>query len=422
VQLSDGTFAVKIFKPDRASTSPTPEGLPSDMASLTYLQTSGTVDAEELKEGFKREIETLRRFSGEDHPHLISLLAAFRHGDDYCVIFRWARCDLKTLWRDSAKWNWDPDPLSKPTLQWMLEQCRGIASGLHRIHRYTRSETMADGHLAAPHNNIIYGRHGDIKPENILVFCKQNQPEDRGTLVITDFGLTRFHTEGTKSYFSSKDVLNTFSYRPPECDMEECRITQSFDIWSFGCVLLEFIAWYLGGWALVLKFVRVRKTIDPVLNGWNVDQFFEAVRPEGETEGPVFFRVKLEVHQFVINELHAHPKCSEPIHKLLDYIMTHMLVVVSRGVQQRDDSSQVHTELDKLCKMVAPPEYKLVPSPRKTALAEIPIPEAVEMPLNQIAKQNTAARFNQLREHTGRTRRLPPHSPRRTQTHPPHGN
>ena len=176
----------------------------------------------------------------------------------------------------------------------MLEQCRGIASGLQSIHVYQPTESLDDDFIH-PRNKSIYGRHGDIKPDNILLFRNQKDPNHRGRLVITDFGLTRFHSDGTKSYFTHKEITATLTYRPPECDMEGCTISRSFDIWSFGCVLLEFMAWYLGGWDLVDKFVQHRMALNPLLYGWNIDQFFEIVRPQGMIDGPVYACVKHEV-------------------------------------------------------------------------------------------------------------------------------
>jgi serine/threonine protein kinase len=236
-----------------------------------------------------------QRFSCDVHPHLISLQAAYCHGDTYCVILPWAECDLKGLWkRESGSLG---DPLNKRNLTWLLGQCVGIASGLQKIHHYTTTETATHAKAdASPHNNKIYGRHGDIKPENILLFLDPRNPRDLGRLVLADFGLSRFHSEITKTYFTYKDVITTITYRPPECDMEERTVSRSFDIWSLGCVLLEFVTWYLGGWDLVNEFVSGRKTLNPLYPGWLVDDFFEIVKDEKSSPGTVYVRVKCEVH------------------------------------------------------------------------------------------------------------------------------
>ncbi|AEO69058.1 uncharacterized protein THITE_2026366, partial [Thermothielavioides terrestris NRRL 8126] len=191
---SNGQFAIKHFKPDLHKRS-------------GRSRSQNTLKA--IRREFKREIEILNRFSGDEHPHLISLQASFRHGDEYCVIVPWAERDLKSMWRDCP----NGDPLDKPNLEWMLGQCLGIASGLHKIHFYRidgegeeeeeEEEDSSDDEYEEEDDILssrrIYGRHGDIKPENILLFRNAADAADRGRLVITDFGLSRFHSDGTKS-------------------------------------------------------------------------------------------------------------------------------------------------------------------------------------------------------------------------------
>lgn len=304
--MSSGLFAVKFFKlaPMPASSNfsnpPSPSVTISDYSSPPSPSVISSSTAAEpltprtlqaIRREFEREIEILSRFSGDVHQHLISLQAAFRHGDDYCVILPWAESDLLTLWQKTRP----GPPLHKPNLEWVLEQCRGLTSGLSHIHVYQVTEPRIDERLVNRRSEPIYGRHGDIKPANILLFRNKKNPGDKGRLVITDFGLTRFHSDGTKTYFSHKGVVATLTYRPPECDMEGAQISPSFDIWSLGCVLLEFIAWYLGGWTLQQDFVQSRRAMNCLLHGFNVDQFFEVVRRKDTRDGVLYSRVKYEV-------------------------------------------------------------------------------------------------------------------------------
>lgn len=50
---------------------------------------------------------------------------------------------------------------------------------------------------------------------------------------------------------------NTPTYRAPELDIMKDS-TPKYDIWSLGCVLLEFVAWFLCGWHEVEVFVDAR--------------------------------------------------------------------------------------------------------------------------------------------------------------------
>lgn len=265
-----------------------------------------------MKEEFMEEIEILNRFSGSTNKHLVSLLTAYQRGTECALIFPWAHCNLKDMWSDSEMWkdkgmpwgNYNPPvkgpgtPLDKKNLLWILLQCRGIASGLVQIHHYETTESRTKVH---DQNRKLYGRHGDIKPENILLYRNRHDPDDLGTLVITDFGLTRFHSETQRTYFRKREIPATPTYRPPECVVEDCYISRSFDIWSYGCVLLEFVAWYLGGRELVQDFVNFRRTIDPLLPQFDTDQFFDVTRPQGlKNSGVTCATVKVEVIQVCI--------------------------------------------------------------------------------------------------------------------------
>ena len=107
--MNAGMFAIKRFKANLhgRSTGTTD----TENCSSASQVTPATLQAAWRE--FESEIEILNRFSGDVHPHLISLQAAFRHGDDHCVIFPWAEYDLKTLWKTKS---FEP-PLHKSNLE-----------------------------------------------------------------------------------------------------------------------------------------------------------------------------------------------------------------------------------------------------------------------------------------------------------------
>lgn len=250
-----------------------------------------------LREDFHREFEVLNRFSGKihAHEHLIPLLAAYQRGDECCFIFPWAHSDLGALLKSDIE---SGSALKKLNLQWLIKQCKGVADGLQRIHKDRSAGVRLKGDQGDMNNGQIYGRHGDIKPENILLFKNHQNPTHRGKLVITDFGLARFHHYDTKTYFQDNKIAATPAYRPPECDMDApITISPSFDIWSLGCVFLECITWFLGGGPLVSSFRQQRKAPDVLMYGFNTEQFFELVREEDKASGPVLARVKVEVNE-----------------------------------------------------------------------------------------------------------------------------
>lgn len=107
---------------------------------------------------------------------------------------------------------------------------------------------------------VLFGRHGDIKPANILWFLDDPGGKDgKGVLKIADFSIAEFTTQNA---VSRKHVANSRFYHPPETGFSDPVISPSYDMWSLGCVYLEFIAWYFGGWIAVEDFLDKRSSVD----------------------------------------------------------------------------------------------------------------------------------------------------------------
>ncbi|GAB1315705.1 Kinase-like domain-containing protein [Madurella fahalii] len=184
---------------------------------------------------YEREVEVLQRFSGKNkgHPHLIRLLLTFmyKHEGSYHMIFPWADGgNLRDLWEHIK-----PERTHAFTC-WMISQYRGIADGLREIH---------GSNNALDPNDRNKGRHGDIKAENILWIRDHNGKKNH--LLISDFGLSRFHSIKSQSAEAIVPGCSP-SYRPPECDLPRLRISVKYDMWTLGCLLLDFLTWYLLGW------------------------------------------------------------------------------------------------------------------------------------------------------------------------------
>lgn len=60
----------------------------------------------------------------------------------------------------------------------------------------------------------IYGRHGNMKPENILWFSDQDSEYGRGVLKTADLGITAFHTARTTKVLA-RFVQITGTYAAP---------------------------------------------------------------------------------------------------------------------------------------------------------------------------------------------------------------
>lgn len=238
------------------------------------------------KVDFKNEVEMLKMFSDNAHPHLISLLATYEQFGVYYLIFPRADRDLNSFWKDE-----NPRPsCDAKTIRWVAKQCMGIAQGLAKIHEY---QTSDPNHASGVHEKK-HVRHGDIKPENILWFSD----DDGGILKISDFGLSE-STNFSHSYKPNLQVAGASqSYRPPECDVRGAFVGRSWDIWTLGCLYLEFVTWLLGGWGLVAVFNNKRLSPDRFRYGWRTDTFFELFRNDNDKEGnSIGARVKPSVTQ-----------------------------------------------------------------------------------------------------------------------------
>ena len=210
---------------------------------------------------FSREVDALKRLSGQKH--IVPLLATFEYKNSYHLLFPWASANLRRYWAMF------PNPSTdKRYGLWVAKQCKGMAEGLSIIHEpppdqgddYAYESVLQPNHSHLQGaNRPAYGRHGDIKPENILWF--RNGPNtDIGVLEIADFGLTRFHHRHSRSNISPVGMGNSPTYRAPEFDMPDVLLSRSYDIWALGCLYLEFITWYFLGWNAVTQFSASRET------------------------------------------------------------------------------------------------------------------------------------------------------------------
>lgn len=202
-------------------------------------------------------------------------------------------------------------------VRWAFKQMAGLAEGLAAMNNPAERLT--------PHEN---GRHGDLKPENILLFEDElNRPW--GTLRITDAGLARFHEQVTsKRVVGTSTDCFTNEYAPPEAFSKGGKWSRRFDIWSLGCVYLEFIIWILAGFAEVERF-RVSKGSE---KAWD-NQFHQEL---GSKKG---FEIRPKVKSY-LSMLRTDKRCGKNtcFRDLLDIIEKDLLVV---DVEKRMESSEL---------------------------------------------------------------------------------
>jgi serine/threonine protein kinase len=196
-------------------------------------------------------------------------------------MFHWADSNLKELWKNHPEVD-----TGSGNCRWLIKQCVGIATSLRRIHRVADSfhgeEQSNSLNVPSSHNqggDKSWGRHGDIKPENILWFKQRN------LLVISDFGLSRFHTKHSKSADPYDSLFGiSATYRAPECDLR-LNINQKYDIWALGCVFLEFISWFVLD-NTIDDFVTAR-VHDDERGNIQEDKFFTIINDEAKVKDSV---------------------------------------------------------------------------------------------------------------------------------------
>ncbi|KAI0184908.1 kinase-like domain-containing protein [Xylaria flabelliformis] len=284
--------------------------------------------------GFNQEVKALRLVRNHGDPHLVKLLATYYDGDHYNLIFPWANGNLEDFWRRHPK----PEK-SHDTSIWIAEQCFGIAEALRKIHYPEFPSAGSHG----PIKQLIKGRHGDIKPENILWFSSSDTPSSnigyaQQVLALSDFGLTRFHKAITASrQYRHRSLAVSPTYRAPENDIEK-NVSPLWDVWTLGCVYLEFLIWYLQGWGAVDEFSEQRKNCDLAVYG-KEDKYFSRDRRSkfgAYRKWPVIQRIE---------ELHNHPDCTEFVHEFLDLISHGMIRIRS---QKRMDSTAISQQIRKM--------------------------------------------------------------------------
>jgi serine/threonine protein kinase len=190
-------------------------------------------------ESFEQEEAALHTIHKLDDLHLIKVVASIKRGGKYLFLFPWADGgDLRRVWQDM-----DEKPRTAKLIRWIFEQMKGIAGAIAKLHNPSNTSERN-------------GRHGDLKPENILFFPDKRS---RGTLVITDVGLTRFHVQITNKRVNRTDTTDaSIDYGPPEALDDKVR-SRKYDIWSLGCIFLEFTIWIFGGVAEQENFKKARR-------------------------------------------------------------------------------------------------------------------------------------------------------------------
>ncbi|KAE9367916.1 kinase-like protein [Stipitochalara longipes BDJ] len=266
---------------------------------------------------FTKEKENLEKIQHLHHKHLVEHLAICENGSRYYVIFPWADGgNLRQFWEFEDSRERTPE-----LVLWSLQQMLGLAGALMSLHS-------------------VNCRHGDLKPENILHFKEGSH----GNLVVADVGVSKVHEKPTEfRHAKTTTRATTPSYEPPEVYLQpNTPRARRYDLWSMGCIFLEFSIWLLYGFEAINSFGYARDAPDFGFYTLNSE------KTAAETHRVVFK---------AINAVLEDPRCGEgtALGVLVKLIVDHLIQV---EVERRYSADELYDELQKIVQVAQKnPEY-----------------------------------------------------------------
>ncbi|KAF2234694.1 hypothetical protein EV356DRAFT_514837 [Viridothelium virens] len=213
--------------------------------AVKELKVDNDQDRQKVARNWASEVKAMATMNKLDHKdHIVRFITAFRRGTpeepEHYLITEWADGgNLHDLWKQTPR----PQETNL-NVQEVIKQLLGLAEALNAAH------FLSDGRA---YSGASY-RHGDLKPANILWFKEKSK---LGTLKICDWGCAKNKKIVTAMRHSKTSAeYGTRRYQPPEIETgmssmlpgsQEKRISRLYDIWSMGCIALEFIVWLLYG-------------------------------------------------------------------------------------------------------------------------------------------------------------------------------
>ena len=181
---------------------------------------------------FHAERCILNALRDQHNSHIVTLLATFSLANKNYLLFPAAAKDLWQFWMEDTCWG--PFPWRHSDLfVWVLEEMCGLAGALRTIHNFKMG------------GESVFGRHGDVKAANILLYTPTTGSETWTTSRLADMGSSMMLFD-EQSRWTIKPAPGTGTYEPPECDLSQPQ-SQAYDMWMLGCVFLEFLVWLLEG-------------------------------------------------------------------------------------------------------------------------------------------------------------------------------
>lgn len=270
------------------------------------------------------EANVLEMMKGLDSEHLIKAIAYYRKGKEHCFMFPWA--EKGNIW---DFWTKNTPSTERSYIIWVFRQLIGLTGAIEKLHH-------GDGEMGLDSNC----RHGDLKPENILCFKTKDGKEDNPRLVITDVGLAKVHNKATDLRKRTAPTVSTKRYAPPELTIDpNTPKSRRFDVWSLGCIFLEFVIWLLYRAEKLEEFCKV---VDPFYEIATMEVGYEQhLSPISKKKIVQTAKVHDEMKDWISYMINNDWRCSEgtALRRLIDLIDTRMLKIPLLDPKLASDSS-----------------------------------------------------------------------------------
>lgn len=366
---------------------------------------------DDVENAWEHKVSALNEIHDLRHAHLVRPLAAIKHGSNYYTMFEWADAgSLRDVWKSVSYGT----PLTPERVMCVLEELRGIAGALEALqgtNPITRtglavrtasllsapvsdpplvvnrrleppqpqtlqvptirvqqdssddeslmSSDLDQSYASSEDTDVeseVHWRHGDLKPDNILRFQDPSSEKWLGTLKIGDLGLAKHHFDKTsRRNGRTGQRYTTSQYEAPEAmtGLNSPR-SRRYDIWSMGCIILEFVIVLMYGPDGLVKFYSEtsgksgRASTDTLYFTLDVDNGTADVS---------------HIVQHWIREILRDPECSRPeggaISDLIKLVRDRLLVVglPEEGMTEKEimgcraDAGELRGRLEKIYRL-----------------------------------------------------------------------
>ncbi|KAL6362608.1 hypothetical protein LRP88_03899 [Fusarium phalaenopsidis] len=300
--------------------------------AVKQINISGSKEEQKaINDAWPNEVRALEIIKARKNAHLIHCIAAIERGRSRYLLFPWAQGgNLKEYWERKPRQ--DPD---KANIMEALIQLKGLAGALCHLHYFSHahdgedpSDSLMGDSSDSDVNGIMgeYGhmtqdgsiRHGDLKPENLLWFLDDKRS---GCLKIADLGLAKRHVIATQDRSKATSTrYGTILYEAPEAEtaLGNQPRSRQYDIWSMGCITLEWVIWILYGSEELKRFYENLKR-----SGRDYGPYYTLT---GSGQGPTLHQA---VDHWITFIRKNHPICQRDsaINDLLKLVKDRLLVV-----------------------------------------------------------------------------------------------